>query len=243
MSNLDWSCGMKSARRKKQLVKKDRDKRLIALWRRYSKLSKYKWSLPFVEIEQPYQRGWKRYFVLHDDLRYNPRKDFFEALLEKINTVEYHHDQDFKFKKRKKKRSGYEYKRQFLREFASYEWIDNKMKLTEEEQAYFMKVETYNVYAKRTSISYVFTEPWRYKLKVAPHFVTHARKLDIEIERELAFVNNHINKNFLWPRIDRLTSGKGYRGNRFLDEKPKYKNRFKNIPRYSSKERFLELDI
>lgn len=164
----EWSCRIKSVRRKRRLVKTDRDKQLIQLDKRRTELWQQKRLLPMVPLEHPYQRGWKRFFVLRDDIRRGPRAAFYETLLGKINTVEYHHDKSFKRKKRRKKRYGYEAKQQFLREFQLYSWQANQMNLTEEEKACFTCVETFDVKTRRIDVKYVFTEPWRYVLKVMP---------------------------------------------------------------------------
>jgi hypothetical protein len=53
----DWPCIKKSARRKKRLVKKDFDKKLIQLSKRRQELSDQIWSLPPVILKEPYQKG------------------------------------------------------------------------------------------------------------------------------------------------------------------------------------------
>ena len=95
-------------------------------------------------IRHPYQRGWKRFFVLRDDVNRSPKAEFYETLLTKINTVEYHHDKSFKRKKRRKGRNVYVVKQQLLREFYDYSWQVNRMKLTEDEKTCFTRVEFIN---------------------------------------------------------------------------------------------------
>ncbi|MES2061187.1 MAG: hypothetical protein V4456_04665 [Bacteroidota bacterium] len=242
MNTHEWPCRIKSARRKRRLVKTDRDKQLIQLDKRRDELWEQKRLLPMVPLEHPYQRGWKRFFVLRDDVKHSPRKDFYEALLPKINTVEYHHDRSFKRKKRRKQRYVYQVKEQMLREFSQHSWDSNRVNLTEEEKVCFTRIETFDVKTYRTEVKYVFTEPWRYVLKTGPHMVTHTKLMDADIERELSYINDHIDNHNLAPRINLLTRGRRYCWKDEFNERPKYINKFKNIPGYAHKEAYLELE-
>jgi hypothetical protein len=242
MDKQEWPCRIKSARRKRRLVKTDHDKQLIQLDKRRSELWDQRNKLPLVPLGYPYQRGWKRFFALRDDLKHSPRAGFYEALLLKINTIEYHHDKSFKRKKRRKKRYGFEVKKQLLREFDLYWWNSPKVNLTEQEKACFTFVETYSIKTRRLDVKYVFAEPWRYMLKVAPHIVTHKKPVDTDIEKELAWIDNHIDHNGLAARMHLLTHGKNFRWRDRFTEQPKYINKIENIPRYSPKEAYLELE-
>ncbi|MFA6248563.1 MAG: hypothetical protein WC615_16605, partial [Mucilaginibacter sp.] len=218
------------------------DKRLIKLSKTREQLWQQKQNLPMVPLEHPYQRGWKRFFVLRDNVKHSPRKDFYEALLPKINTVEYHQDKSFKRKKRRKQRYVYQVKAQMLRELSQHSWDINRINLTEEEKVCFTRVETFDVKTYRTDVKYVFAEPWRFVLKVAPHMVTHTKLMDADIERELSYIDDHIDNNHLSPRINLLTRGRSYRWKDEFNEQAKYINKFKNIPRYAHKEAYLELE-
>ncbi|MFA6249520.1 MAG: hypothetical protein WC615_21455, partial [Mucilaginibacter sp.] len=192
----EWLCRIKSARRKRRLVKTDFDKRLIKLSKTREQLWQQKQNLPMVPLEHPYQRGWKRFFVLRDDVKRGPQAGFYEALLVKINTVEYHHDRSFKRKKRRRGRKVYVVKQQLLREFYAYGWEANRMNLSDDEKACFTRVETFDIKTRCTDVKYVVTEPWRFVLKVMPHMVTHVKLHDELLQQEIATVNNHIEKHF-----------------------------------------------
>jgi hypothetical protein len=242
MHTHEWSCRVKSARQKRRLVKTDRDKQLIKLDKRRRELWQQQSLLPMVALEHPYQRGWKRLFVLNDDLKRGPKAAFYETLLVKINTVEFHYDKWFKRKKRRKKRYVYEARQQLLREFYPYSWLANRMDLTEDEKACFTRVETFDIKTRSSDVKYVFTEPWHYVLKVMPHIVTHVKLKDVDIEKELASISGYINDNCLAPRINLLTRGRSYRWKDDFNERIKYINKFKNMPRYAYKEAYLELE-
>src|SRR5882762_7889462 len=104
MDNHEWPRCVKSERRKKRLAKTDRDKQLIQLFKRRRELCEQSKLLPLVPLEHPYQRGWKRFFVVRDDVKRSEQAEFYQTLLEKINTTEYHYDKSFKRKKRRKSR-------------------------------------------------------------------------------------------------------------------------------------------
>jgi hypothetical protein len=238
----EWPRCIKSARQKRRLVKTDRDKQLIQLHKRLKELDVQKRNLPFVPLEHPYQNGWKRFFVLRDDLKHSPRAEFYTTLLNKINTVQHDRDKAFKRKKRRRSRYGYVRTKQALKEFSAYCWNNNKMGLTEQEMAWFTCVETFDIKTRRSEVKYVFNEPWRYVLKIVPHIITQVKLLDWNIETELAWIDKHIDNNHLWPRINLLTRGRSYRWKDEFNERAKYINKFKNIPRYSPKEAYLELE-
>ncbi|OOQ61587.1 hypothetical protein [Mucilaginibacter pedocola] len=242
MDTHEWPCRIKSARQKRRLVKTDRDKQLIRLDKRRNELWEQRRHLPWVPLEHPYQRGWKRYFILREDVKRSPKAAFYETLLEKINTTEYHHDKSFKRKKRRKGRYGYYVKQQFLKEFSPYAWEINRMGLTEEEKACFTRIETYFPKTRRTEVVYRFKEAWRYVLKIAPNMITHVKPLDLDIERELAYIHLYLENRNLEPRLCKLKDGDYYRRIDWYDYHANYINNFKNLPGYTLKEAYLEIN-
>jgi hypothetical protein len=241
MNTYDLSCRIKSARQKKRLVKTDRDKQLIQLDKKRKALWIQKKNLPKVPLEKPYQRGWKRFFVLREDLKRSIEAAFYEELLLKINVTQYHYDKSFKQRKRRK-RNWYSRKEQTLTEFSSYLWNSEKLNLSEQEKACFTRVEIFDVKGRGYDIKYVLTKPWRYTLKIAPYMVTHIKLMDVDLERELSFIDNYIKSNKLQPRINLLIHGRSYHWSGWYYEPIKYINKLKNTPRYTSKEAYLDLE-
>ena len=238
----EWPCRIKLARQKKRLVKQDFDKRLIGLSKTRERLWQQQRDLPMVPLAHPYQRGWKRLFVLRDDIRRGPKADFYEALLQKINTVQYHHDRAFKFKKRRKARYGYKVKKQELREIDSYDWDYNRLKLSEEERTYFTRVEYLHATYRRLEIKYVITDPWRFVLRVMPHVVTVVKLHDEVLQQEIDEIDSYIDHHFYGPRVHRLTNGRRRYRWKNEYEHPKYINTLRNIPKYSQTEAYLEIE-
>jgi len=55
-----------------------------------------------VQLEEPYQRGWKRSFILREDVARCHAAEFYAILLAKINTETYSTNKGFTHKKRRR---------------------------------------------------------------------------------------------------------------------------------------------
>jgi hypothetical protein len=241
MDLQDWPYRLKSARRKKRLVKKDRDKQLIKLDKLQTSLLKQKRQLPVIPLEHPYQKGWKRIFVLRKDVQQSEKAAFYQAILDKINTVEYNRDISFKKRKWRKQRYHYEERPQTLRPIYDNEWRSNKVKLTEAEQACFFRNEEWSASRSKVIITYLFTDLWRFVLTVKPHIVCEAKMVDELLEQELKAIDNRITKYNLRSKITKLNKGNCYKYWKVCPfEQPKYINKFKNKPMNTNKEAYID---
>lgn len=221
-------CKLKTARQKKRLQKEDHDKQLIRLHRRQQELALIKRALPPVPLAVPYQKGWKRIFVLRDDMGRSKQADFYTALLPKINTVNYATEKHFrrKLKRRKNLKRQYEVIPQSLRELSVWEW-QHRNKLTEEEKAHFYPKTYWSKDGKTQSVYYVFTEPWRYVLQIRPNMITHATMLDEVLEQEIQEAVNYIRNHYLRPRMTQLVYGRSGPPGLALYRKRKIQESFK----------------
>lgn len=241
MDIYDWPYRIKSARRKKRLVKKDFDKQLIRLDKLRHSLTDQIRSLPPIILEKPYQRGWKRLFVLRDDIKRSDKAEFYQTLLNKINKVQYHYDRSFK--KRKIRKGVYHYydaEKQKLRELSYDEFHGRRFNLSEAEKQCFYRKEIWNNQYRKWEAIYSCTEAWRFVLTIQPHIVFAVNRVDELLEQAISEVDKHINWNNWQPRIFKL-HGNAYKywGDVYFD-KPQYINKLKNKPRYTSKEAYLE---
>ncbi len=218
----------KSARRKKRLVKKDFDKQLHTIYVRERKLFVDKRNLPLIPLENPYQQGWVRYFVLREDVLRSPNADFFQNLLLKINTYKYSNAKSFSAKVRRKGKKIIVEEHQELYRVCTNQWNCKKFGLTEKEKAYFTYVEEWSETFSRMLRYYKFNESWRYVLRVRPNIITHRKAIDEVLEQELKWIDNRITNYDLRNRINRLKIGfsryRYYENN----EKPKYSDPNKN---------------
>jgi hypothetical protein len=96
------SVRFKSERRRKRLLKKDQEKHLLLLHREENKLRRQIRNLGYEPLVPPVQKGYKRLFVLSDDVQQSKQAAFFTELLKKINTVQYSDTKAFTKKKRRR---------------------------------------------------------------------------------------------------------------------------------------------
>ncbi len=231
MNTNDWSfgadyCKIKTARQKKRLQKKDFEKRLIRLYRLRKKLALQRWNLPMVPLESPYQKGWKRSYVLREDVARSRYAAFYQTLLDKINTVVYHHDKRFKLSKKKKRKRIDVDVPQTLLEFYEHDWKSPRNKLTEAERILFYPKTVICPQSKRAVTQYVFGEAWRYVLRVRPHMITQVKMIDEALEQEIQRLDNHIANHNLEHRINKLVDGTCYTWWRHRNNRLRYREEF-----------------
>jgi hypothetical protein len=220
---------LKSARRKRRLVKEDRDKHLLRLDREQHQI----WNNPAYKtttaLEEPYQKGWKRLFVLKSEVQQSDKAAFYQGILDEINEVQYHYDQSFKRPKRKGIWHKYIFKElPKLHGISSYHWHANRSKLNEEQRACFGRVDYWNQHYYRWEHHFEFTESHLFELAVVPHIIDTIKVGDALMEQHLAWIDNHIINNGLYFRLDKLKNGNRYKGWKDGPEKKKYINPFKN---------------
>src|ERR1700756_4209181 len=92
---------LKTARQKKRLQKEDRDKQLLKMKREYDRVEKLKRELPYIPLDKPYQKGWKRLWVLKPEIANGNKAAFYQEIVDKLTEVQYHYDKSFKKPKRK----------------------------------------------------------------------------------------------------------------------------------------------
>lgn len=218
----------KSKRKKKRLVKEDFEKKLRQNFKRRKQLFRAINNLPLVPLEQPYQKGWVRFFVLRTDVLMSPNADFFKSLLEKINSYQYSNEKSFSKRKRKLGKNITVLSEQFLRPIYTSEWNCKKLGLTEKEKSYFTLTEKWSNNFARNIIYYRFDEPWRFVLRVKPYFITHKKMIDSDLESECQVLENYITNRNLNHKMNRLIIGYArYKG--YYDYKnPKEVNPLKN---------------
>lgn len=179
-------------------------------------------------------RGWKRSFVLREDVARHRDVSMYERILDCINTIQYSHRRDFKKKKRSKGRKIHVMRDQYLQRLDLWHW--NKCAFTPKEAAHFELIEEPPSRPKdAVTYRYAFREPWRYVLRVQPNIITRVRQHDEELEANIKTIENYLDRNHLRGRLATLLNGGGYRWWRWTGREPKdkhYTNRrpFRNIP-------------
>lgn len=199
---------LRSLRSRKRIIRKDVEKQIRKKYKRSKELWELRRNIPLVPLEKPYQKGFVRFFVVRDDVKRSTDGDFFQGILDKINTKMYSETRKFLKKKRKFGRRIYVDREQKLDRLSIYQWNDPKLGLTTREKQYFLKMEEYNPFRKRYNIYYEFIEPWRFVFKVQPNMITHYKPLDSALEKEYDELDSYLDQYKIIGIIHKTIYGK-----------------------------------
>ncbi|WP_160714470.1 hypothetical protein [Chitinophaga solisilvae] len=221
----------RSERRRIRAAKSDADKHLIALKRKREELGCELRKKVYVPLTPPVMKGYKRFFVLRDDVARGVQASFFQGILDKINTYDYFHRRDYKVKKRKHGKKILVVKeQQVLSPDRSH---FKKMNFTAAEAAFFEERDVPHRCGRGAIRCMVFTQPWRFVLRVRPNMITERRIIDPVLLAEEQQLDNHIKNHQLAHRMYWLFKGKSNRRwNWCLGEKVKYRMQPKTLQQW-----------
>lgn len=217
---------LKSKRRRKRLRKKNEEKHLLFLHREENRLRRQINNLGYEPLVPPVQKGYKRIFVLREDVRMGAQAPFFEGLLRKINTVQYSDTKAFTKKKRRRGRKIRVPREQPLRVIHESEW--RQQKLTGAEAVLFVPVPVWDRAGQPRTV-YQFREPWRFVLRVVPNLITEVRIKDNILERQVKDIDRYLSFSDRRHRQGRLL-GRSHHDRWAAGERPRYKNPLQNRP-------------
>lgn len=86
---LVFENNLPSERWKIRRIRTAHDKKLLRTEKEYNRVCRLIWNLGYEDLNPPIQRGYKRLFVLTEETRYSKRADFYQGIVDKINTVWY----------------------------------------------------------------------------------------------------------------------------------------------------------
>lgn len=217
---------LQSPRRKKRMWREDFEKKLLAIERERSALRQQQRELGWTELDPPVMRGWKRYFVLREDVARGKHRGFFQQILEKINTVQVSDKKTFTAKRRKWGRKIEVAREQKLLMPDEHQF--RRMNFSEREKQFFYEF-TDRGHRGKTVKRFAFVEPWRFVLRVRPNLITKTRIRDEAIEQRLQEIKEYLVQNDLEGTLDHLLFGRQrYRWK--TDDRLKEKYRFKQMP-------------
>lgn len=199
---------LRSIRSRKRTAIKDVEKKIRKKYNRSKELWHLRRNIRWIPLENPYQRGFVRFFVVNDEVKRSEDEDLFEGILKKINTYMYSESRLFLKKRKKFGRRIYVEKAQKLNRISFYAWTDPKFGLTPRERQYFLKNEEYNPFRKRNETYYEFIEPWRFTLRIRPNMITHYKPVDAELEKEYAEIESYISQYKVAGIIQKTINGK-----------------------------------
>jgi hypothetical protein len=198
---------LRTARQKKRMQYEDFDKQLIQLHKERMKLMEQIRNLGWMPLEPPVQRGYKRTFVLREDVSKSKHAELYASILEKVNNIQYSSDKRFKKKKRKLGRKIWVDRSQFLNKILSGHF--EKLALSDAEKQCF-----YELWEMNNSFQlvkyYAVVEPWRYMLKVMPNMITKTRIKDIELETRDREIDDYLDWNMHNRRLEKILNGARY---------------------------------
>ncbi|MCS3867259.1 hypothetical protein J3D55_000175 [Chryseobacterium ginsenosidimutans] len=199
---------LRSLRSRKRIVKKDVEKQIRKKYKRSKELWKIKRDIPWIPLEEPYQRGFVRFFAVTEEVMRTKDAEFFEGILKKINTFMYSEIRHFLKKKRKFGRRIYVEREQKLKSLSSYEWDNPKIQFTARERQYFLKRREYCPFRKMYYDYCDFIEPWRFTLRIKPNMITHYKPVNAELEKEYAEVEFYVKQYKVQGIIQKKIYGK-----------------------------------
>lgn len=204
---------LRNLRSRKRTIKKDVEKQIRKKYQRSRKVSEILRKLPLIPLENPYQLGFVRFFVVRDDVMRSGDGEFFETLLKKINTYMYSESRQFLKKQKKFGRRISVEREQKLNRVSLCSWINPKFGLTPREREYFLKKEEYCPFRKYNETYYEFIESWRFTLRIRPHMITHYKPIDAELKKEEAELDAYLEQYKVTGIINKKIHGKSYSWN------------------------------
>lgn len=220
---------LRTERQRKRAAKKDFDRKLREVDREEDKLYDLEDKLGWVDLNPPVMRGWKRFYVLRVDVARSKDAPFFQALLDKINTVDYSSRKDFKVKYKSQGKKLHYLKDQRLKYLREARYPN--VTFSDKELEFFEEREVLDWTGKKFNKAFVFTEPWRFVLQVKPNIITQTRVRDEVIESRLAEIDNYFDRNHLRVRLKNIKGIKDYWYSEMQEKKWRKKRlQFSNIP-------------
>jgi hypothetical protein len=209
---------MRTARQKKRMQYEDFDKQLIRLYKEERALYGQRRNLGWEPLVPPVQKGWKRFFVLREEVAKSGQASFFESILAKINTVDWSYRKNFLIRKRKYGRKIYVVKEQKLLKPDEAWFI--KIGFSEVEKQFFREEYYFGIRNQIPVKRYVFNEPWRFVLRIRPNIIDKVRVRDEWLEARLKQIDNYLERNAYRGRQAKLLHGSS--GWRLWIDKEKY---------------------
>ena len=210
----------------RKFQKKDSEKELISLWRKYMKLCQADRVWHKIELEKPEKWGYRKVLILRDDVSRSDDSRFYNEILIHINNTIYSRTKVFETKDHKtRKKIPLILEPKYI---THKKW--NEINLTDKQRALFEKrwknTNQYN--KKQGEWVFEFTKPWMFVEKLETHYITHKTILDPQLEMDMKQTWNKIERNNLMPAISKAMgwSNKGYKD--WVDIKNKFLKREDN---------------
>lgn len=174
-----------------------RDRKVIAAVREYRHLQRNRYKIK--TLDQPYQRGWRRFYTLSQRALCREDRSTLEAILKVIGSVVLHHSRSFQ-RRRGRSKSLCEIE-QPLRPIPLHEW--QRKNYPEAWLRYFQ----YQLLLERNQHwqpYLVFAQPNLYRLKIGRNWIHEVREIDPDIESRLGELDRWFEIHQGWRHHGRL---------------------------------------
>jgi hypothetical protein len=177
------------------------DKQVIAAVREYHALTQRRYTI--TRLHQPYQRGWRRHYVLGERALHHPDRTMLESILEVIGSTKLHHSRTFQHRRgRSRKLCEIE---QPLRPIPVHEWQHKRFP---DAWFRFFRYQLLLEWNGHWQPYWVFDQPSLYRLKVVRNWIEFIRQIDPAIESRLSELERWLECHRGWQRYGWL---KGHR--------------------------------
>lgn len=174
-----------------------REKTARAAIKREQKLWRASWKNPILEkLDKPVFWGYRREFVLREDISRRNDASKWRALLQLLQNVQYSKRKDFRYRQRPSRK--WKTRTHQLKTFSSWDFereIPNRFKIH------------FRFYYAGGRRRYYFIHPWMMVSRRKKEYNTHRIVLNTEIEKELGYLDNRIEQNLYRQAYSRQKGG------------------------------------
>jgi hypothetical protein len=195
------------ARQTRKISIEEKDKYIIAQYKRLKELWKAERSRPWVKLDVPIRKGWKKFFVLREDIARRSDAHELARILGVINHTITCENKEFKtthWKTGKKEDIPHvpehipanSWDKYEWPEYFKTKWFDFKTKIKP------------GLYGSSYEIKgWWFKYPWMFSPKIRPNILTHVRERNPDEEKEEKAISRWFERTNSWPRLDHLLLG------------------------------------
>ncbi len=197
----------------KKILKEQKAKELKRFYRKFDFLRDAIYKLPKIKLDKPRFAGYKRYFILRDDVARRKDVQDFRDILELLNSTI--------FSRKKEDFVRFDFddppfnEKQKLKTLSVKQYDNLRTGL----QKYFIKLTRWDWRKKEQR--YEFIHPHMFVLKVKHHYITEVPMLNKDMESEIGRMQERINREHLWPKIDKILGVRNHRDDWDISAKKK----------------------
>ncbi|RYD21817.1 MAG: hypothetical protein EOP88_10035 [Verrucomicrobiaceae bacterium] len=173
------------------------DRRILAAVRELRSLNERRFTTR--QLQVPFQRGWRRDYVLNDRALNREDRPVLEAILKVIGSTFVHHTRNFQHRRgRSRKLCEIE---QPLRPIPLHEW--ERKNYPQSWHRYF-QYQLLLTWGNHWQPHWVFTQPSFYRLKTSRNMIFEIRVIDPDVERRIGELERWLELNQAWARYGSL---------------------------------------